>query len=182
MILFLMTSKRWFGNGVSTSLWKLVDKKLKQAFQKIKNEFSTVKDELDDHREAINQHDQELKEIYLLVEKMMEKQEEQQLILGNTHFFDVDVDLTAVERRILMLLYTTDYLLSLKDISVKLGVAVTVVEQFMDSLLTKGIPLLKQKSLDDKTYIQLDPKFKEMQAKKNILKMNKAYAQQFAER
>lgn len=162
----------WFSKGAVQALSKSLNKSLAKAFQKIKNEFSGIKEELDDHREAINQHDQELKEVYLLVEKMMERQEEQDMLTGARQQLHVDIALTTMERRLLLILYTSDYLLSLSDLADRLGAAQPVVEQLLEELTAKGVSLLRQTSLDQRVYIQLDPKFRAMQAKKNLFRLH----------
>jgi biotin operon repressor len=155
-----------------------LDNRTNLAFSKVKNDVDLITEELDDHREGINQHDEEIKEIYSLLEKLKDVQEEHSLILGNSHFSGLDMALTNIERRILLTLYTSEFLLTTEDLAKKLRLSEKVVSEFIDDLKEKGIPILRQKSLDNKIYLYLDQKFKDLQAKKNFLKLNDSLTKQ----
>lgn len=155
-----------------------VEEKTRDAFSTVKKEIDLITEELDDHREVINQHDEELKEIYSLLDKIKDIQEEHSLILGNSHFSGLDMALSNIERRILLTLYTSEFLLTIEELAKRLKLSEKVVSEFIDELKEKGIPILKQKSLDNKIYLYLDQKFKDLQAKKNFLKLNDSLTKQ----
>jgi biotin operon repressor len=149
-----------------------LDERAKQSFATVKKDLDIISEELDDHREVINQHDDEIRDMYVLLEKLKDQVEEHTLMLGNTHFLNLDVALTNMERRIMLVLYTSEYLLTLEDISKRLKLSEKVIQDFMDDLKEKGIPIHRQNSLDNKIYYYLDQRFKDLQTKKNFLKFN----------
>ncbi|RJQ16967.1 HTH domain-containing protein [Candidatus Woesearchaeota archaeon] len=155
--------------------------KLRLALQKlIKKHTITNSDvlrELDDYRELLNQHDEELKELYAMMDKFQEHQEELSMVLGNSHFFHLNVPLSVLEKKILMLLYASDFLLSASDVAHKLNLSEALVITYIEDLINKGIPVLKQQSLKSIVYYTLDSNFKRVQAKQNVLNSNPAYAQ-----
>jgi hypothetical protein len=151
---------------------KLLDRFIKNTF------FSSqLSQELDDHRESINQHEEELKELHALVEKLKENQEEHRLMLGNTHFFNTDLDLSYDEKRILMVLYASDFLLSAEDLAKKVSMDSYLITGYLEDLSLKGIPILKQKSLNNELFYTLDARFKALQAKQNLFKVNAVFNQ-----
>ncbi len=133
--------------------------------------------ELDDYRESINQHDDEIKELYSTIEKLREQMDEQKLMFGNKTVFDSSLNLTFEEKKLLLLLYASDFLLSKHDISNKLRIESCLVDSYFDDLALKGIPIIKQKSLNNEIFYSLDQKFKELQAKQNILQVTSVFSQ-----
>lgn len=149
-------------------------------FSKILNKTPFFRDlniELDDYRESINQHDEEIKELYETIEKLKEELEEHKMMLGNKPFFNSKLNLTYDEKRILLVLYASDFLLSKADIAKKLNIDPCLVDGYFDDLLLKGIPIIRQKSLNNEIFHSLDPKFKELQAKQNILQVTSLFSQ-----
>ncbi|MEM4260219.1 MAG: HTH domain-containing protein [Candidatus Woesearchaeota archaeon] len=167
-----------FNNRNLTKKIDDIDERIRNAFSSVKKDIDLMTEELDDHRDVINQHDEEIKEILSLLEKIKDTQEEHSLILGNTHFSGLDMALSNIERRILLSLYTSEFLLTIEELAKKLRLSEKVVTEFIDDLKEKGIPILKQKSLDNKVYLFLDQKFKDLQAKKNFLKLNDSLTKQ----
>lgn len=133
--------------------------------------------ELDDYRESINQHDEELRELYAMVDKLKENLEEHKLMLGTTSVFDTRLNLSYDEKRILLVLYANDCLLSAKDIAIKLSTDSLFVDNQLEHLTLKGVPIIKQKSLHNELFFSLDPRFKAIQAKENVLKVTSAFSQ-----
>jgi len=133
--------------------------------------------ELDDYRESINQHEEELRELYTVIEKLKEELDEHKLMLGNQTFFDTNLNLTFDEKRILLMLYASDCLLSKYDLSKKLRIDSCLIDGYFDDLSLKGVPIIKQKSLNNELFYSLDPKFKELQAKQNILQVTSVFSQ-----
>ena len=155
-------------------------RKIVEFTQKIikKTPFSKeLSEELDDHRESLNQHDEELKELYSTVEKLKESLEEHKIMLGNTSFFGPELNLSFDEKRILLILYANDCLLNAKDIARKLRMEYYIVDDLLDDLGLKGIPIIKQKSLHNEMFYSLHQKFKDLQAKENVLRITSAVSQ-----
>lgn len=132
--------------------------------------------ELNDYRETINQHEEELRELYAVLENLKDRQDEQQLLMGNTRLLGMNLDLSNLERRILILLYSSDLLLTARDIAVRIKIPEPMVIDYLETLSQKGIPLLKQQSLNNQIYYALDSRFKTMQAKQNFLRINPVYS------
>jgi len=151
----------------------------------IKSSFAKVKEELDEHLEAINESTNEIQanyehvlELDAKVEKLNEKMEQILMLLeGKTKESEEDrfhvQPLTLREQEVFAQLYLLDShnYLSYLDISHRIGLPTEMVKQLTQALLTKGV-LLQKKYQDDILVIQLDPEFRQYQAKTNALQIN----------
>ena len=157
---------------------ELLNKSLKQSFSQIYIEF-------EDHLNAINENTSEIQENYTFlcevdnkIAKLNERIDEIHDILTNLtgkktrkmpKFEDID-PLTTKEKTIFLNIYTEDKPITYAQLAAKLSIPITLARQYVTNLLEKGIPI--QKAFHKtRPYIYLDPKFKNLQAKKNILKI-----------
>lgn len=164
-------------------------KKPKDSDFQIKEALMTVKNELDGHLEALNENTSEIQtsyecmnEINDRLEKLAERVESIELFLQKyTHFsavekvFDVK-PLTKTEQNVFLVIYALEDekgLVSCADIIKKTGLPGYVVNDYITRLVEKGIPLLK-KYVNNTSYIRLNPEFKRIQAKENILMIDTA--------
>jgi len=78
--------------------------------------------------------------------------------------------LSQSEKKIFLILYTSEKMLSYKDLAFSSDIAEPLVSQYITSLIEKGVPLVKQ-YVDGKPLIGLTANFKEMQAKNNLVNL-----------
>ncbi len=153
------------------------DEKLKQAFKKIK-------EERDEHRESINQLTSELQtsfeyisDLEVKYEKIKEITDELQmfknsmLLNDKTHFSNIDLSLDEQKLFIIMYIFGEKEPLSFKFITQKLGANDMVVKALLSSLLDKKVPITREK-ISSELYFNLDPRFRELQTKENLIKIH----------
>ena len=151
----------------------------------LRESFEKIKEELEEHLETINQNTNEIQANYEFIqrleqrlEKINEKLEEIRIHLD---IIKEDVSkakdnfegtrLTTREQEVFLVLYTTTDFLSYKQIAKRVGLTESLVSNYATNLIEKGIPILK-KYINKVAYVKLDSRFKEMQAKENILEID----------
>jgi ribosomal protein S25 len=159
--------------------------KIDKINNSLKQSFSQIYAEFEDHLTAINENTSEIQENYSYtceidqkISKLNERIDEIHDILTNLtgkktrkmpKFEDID-PLTSKEKTIFLNIYTEHKPITYAQLATKLSIPISLARQHVTNLLEKGIPIQK---VFHKTrpYIYLDPKFKNIQAKKNILKI-----------
>jgi len=159
-------------------------KKPKDFDFELKEVLKSIKNELDEHLEAVNENTSEIQtsyecmnEINDKVEKLAERIEAIEIFLQKySNFtaieksFDIK-PLTKTEQNVFLVIYALEDekgLVSYIDIVKKTGLPGYVVNEYIARLMEKGIPLMK-KYINNIPYIRLNPEFKRLQAKENIL-------------
>ncbi len=162
-------------------------------FEKIRSEMkgivAQIQDELNDHLESINANSGELQinyeylsDVELKIDKLNEKIESIQMFLGMKKQEEAEknkITLTLREQEIFLSLYTSEKLLSLEQIARKIGLTEASVKNYIDSIISKGVPIIKR-YLGGNLQFVLDEEFRNLQAKENILEINEAIARQFS--
>jgi len=155
----------------------------------IKKSLEDVKEQVDDHLNAINENTNELqsnyeyaREIDLKINKLTERIDEISMITGlNQKQKKLEMPkLTTVEKEIFLALYKLceeKESATYKEISETVHLSETLVMNYITILIEKGVPIIKSYA-DDKTKIKLSSYFKNIQTKKNILKINEDISQQ----
>ncbi|MBI2135206.1 hypothetical protein HYU09_04385 [Candidatus Woesearchaeota archaeon] len=155
----------------------------------IKDDLNGIKNELNGYLEAINENTSEIQASYESMnglndkmEKLAERIERIELFLqSNSNFivegksFDIK-PLTKTEQHVFLVIYALEDekgLVSYTDISRKTGFPGYVVSEYIARLVEKGIPVIK-KYVNSMPYIKLNPDFKRLQAKENILMIDTA--------
>lgn len=161
-------------------LKKLSSSALADLDQSLKTSFSRVKEELDEHLEAINTNTNEIQtnyeylaELEKKVEKLNEKVERVlELLEGKKEepVYTID-ELTLREQEVFAALYASDAPLSYLDISHKIALPQDMIRQLIQSLLSKGVPIMKRYA-DDVLIVELDAEFKQHQAKTNQVQIS----------
>ena len=171
---------------------KLFFKKPKNGEFKLVDSLESVRKELDEHLEALNENTSEIQtnyecmnEINDKVEKLTERIESIEIFLQqHSNFtaieksFDVK-PLTHTEKDVFLVIYALEDergLVSCEQIRKKTGLAPYIVNEYLSRLVEKGIPLMK-KFVNGVSYIRLNPEFKRMQAKENLLMIDAAQKQ-----
>ncbi len=158
---------------------------LDQLNLNLKGAFSQIYEEFEDHLVAINETTSEVQENYAFmceldnkISKLNERIDEIHSILSRftgrktmkmPKFEDID-PLTPKEKLLFMNLYTEEKPITYERLAAKMSIPIPLLRQYITTLLEKGIPI--QKAFHKaRPYIYLDPKFKNIQAKTNILKI-----------
>src|SRR3989338_9446364 len=171
---------------------KFFFKKPKYSEFNLKEALESVRKELDEHLEALNENTSEIQtsyecmnEINDKVEKLAERVESIEIFLQqHSNFVAVERSfdikpLTQTEKDIFLVIYALEDekgLVSCDQIRKKTGLASYVVNEYLARLVEKGIPLMK-KFVNGASYIRLNPEFKRVQAKENILMIDAAQKQ-----
>lgn len=151
--------------------------KLDEFDKKIKAAFNSVREEMNDHLDSINQNTEEMQEqenrIIELEErfdKLKEQLDEMHMMLSKV-LSQKDISLNDSEKNVFMVLYAIEQTpLSYADISMRTGLTELAVKAHIFSMINKGIPII-EREIDGQSFFRLDRKFKELQAKENVLKI-----------
>lgn len=141
-------------------------------------EIQKIKHALEEHLSAINENTEEiqslfdyLNEIELKIDKVSQRLDHFQLSLGQPAEKIHIAPLTHFERKIFLVLYTEEMPLSQKEIVDRSGFSSDFVREGISSLIKKGIPL-QRSYFNEQIFIRLDPRFKELQAKENLINLS----------
>ena len=158
--------------------------KSKQFDFELKVTLNDIKKELNEHLDAINENTGEIQssygcmnEINDKLEKLAERVESIEIFLQQHSNFNAtqktfDIEpLTRTEQHVFLVIYALEDekgLVSHAEICKKTELPSYVVSEYIARLVEKGIPLMK-KYINNMAYIRLNPEFKRIQAKENIL-------------
>lgn len=155
---------------------------------KLNEILSQIQEEFEDHLSAINDNTNEIQanfeyiqRLEAKIDKMNERLDQVQLILKRLTGIDIkkehpfqNIDLTKEEKDVFLILYTQEEIrgcITYMDISKKLGISEELAKGYITNMIEKGVPIIKR-YINRKAYINIDPEFKEIQAKENILNIN----------
>ena len=157
--------------------------KLRDLESGIKKSFDSVKIELEDHLESINHSTREIQSIYdylseldAKIEKMNERIDELHMVMSPEIEERNSISLTNREQEVFMVLYSEEKII-LKEIAKKLGFTEEMVNKYIYNLISKGIPVLRAYNNETVSF-SIDLKFKDIQAKKNILNINESISRE----
>ena len=158
--------------------------------EQLKIEFRTslegIREEFDDHLESINENTGEIQANYeylcrldAKIEKLGEKIEQVQHTLARFTGVPVEEDeikeirLTAEEKEVFLIIYTSslEQPITYEDISKALKISTFLVRSYVTRLIEKNVPVVKT-YVRNTAFLSLDPRFKELQAKRNILQIS----------
>ncbi|MCK4670093.1 MAG: hypothetical protein KAT43_02725 [Nanoarchaeota archaeon] len=144
-----------------------------------------LRQELDEHLQAINENTSEVEMNYTYLIDMNKRLK---FLESKMHVFEKiltkltsekiseskpkKIKITKQEQDVFMIFYQSESALTYLDISEALRKSESFVRYFINSLIEKGVPITKH-LIKRKTYFILDPAFKELQTKKNILNIEK---------
>lgn len=159
---------------------------LRQMNAGIKAAFSKVKEEMDQHLDAINGNTNEIQACYeylaeldAKIEKLSERLDEIQFRLDPQPSFE-EISLTHREQEVFMVLYVEENPITAGEIAKRLGLSLEMVERYLVSLSAKGVPLLRT-FVNGRVYHSLDLKFKDLQARKNVLNISESLCAQLSQ-
>jgi len=161
---------------------------LKKLHKKFKDEILKVRCDLDEHLQSINESANEISANYEYtcqlernIEKLSERLDQIQMYLEmnsgmkfeQKKSFDVR-KLNRKEQEVFLVIYTLEEekgALTYDDIAQKLKISSHLAGNYVTALVEKGVPIIKR-YLNSKAYLKLDPEFKTLQAKENILQLS----------
>jgi hypothetical protein len=159
-------------------------KDIKDMQDGIKKAFFDVKEEMNVHLETINQNTSEIQAIYeylneldAKIEKLNERIDEIQMFVSPDEEDKFSIELTHREQEVFLILYSETGSIIAKDIGRKLGFTDEMVNRYIYNMISKGLPILRQFK-DGEMHISLDLKFKDLQARKNVLKIDESISKQ----
>ncbi len=158
-----------------------IDKRFKALDINLRNSFQKIKDELEDHLQTLNENTKEIENNYEFlceldnkIAKLTERIDDIHLMMTKIMNQASDqISLTEDEQKVFLILYTfgEETLLSFSDIARKLNMPELLVRKAISSMMIKGIPII-EKQIDKDSFFEIDSKFKEEQATKNIIKID----------
>jgi len=141
-------------------------------------ETAAIRKMLDEHLAAINDNTTEiqalfdyLQEIEIKVEKFSQRLDQTQLSLGIPKPKINVAPLNHIERKIFLVLYTEASLLTYPEIAQRTALSPSIMPECIATLIQKGVPF-KRSFFDSQLFVGLDPEFKELQAKENIINLS----------
>lgn len=157
------------------------NKKFHEFRDAVSKSVNDVKEELNDHREAINQNTNEVQSVYEYlcrldskIDKLIERLDELSLFFNDMNAIKqkkINIcELTRKEKEVFLVIYANDSI-TYKGIAKKLLLTENLVGCYITSLISKGVPLIKR-YVNNEIYLYLDPEFKAMQTKENIVEIS----------
>lgn len=141
-------------------------------------DFAAIRKMLEEHLAAINDNTGEiqalfdyLQELEIKVDKISQRLEQTQLDIGLPRLKPMVAPLNQMERKVFLVLYTEESMVSYPEIAQKANISASVIPECLSSLIQKGIPF-RRSFFENQLFLSLDPQFKEMQAKENIVNLS----------
>ena len=155
---------------------------------RISAEFTKIKHEFEEHLQAINENSNEIAANYEYIcevenklDKLSERIDQIQMYLASTSGINIvkskSFDVKRLNRReqeVFLVIYTLEEekgSITYADIAQKLGISEQLAVNYVTSIIEKGVPIIKR-YINLKPHLNLDPEFKTLQAKENILQLS----------
>lgn len=155
--------------------------------QQFKVIFSQIKEKFEDHLMSINENTNEIQanceylcELDTKIEKLNERLDQMQIFLQK-HGLEVQekpdfkiASLTKREQEVFLVLYTLDGTkdkITYADVARRTGLTEELAMGYIDNIKRKGVPIVR-KHKHSKAYLKLNPYFRTLQAKQNILNLD----------
>ncbi|MBI2558647.1 hypothetical protein HYW20_04960 [Candidatus Woesearchaeota archaeon] len=155
--------------------------------KRLRFEFASIRQEFEEHLQAINENTNEIAsnyeytcELESKLDKLSERVEQIQMHLTESGVsitkrdkFDVK-RLNRREQEVFLVIYTLEEekgSVTYSDIAAKLNISEHLASSYVTSLIEKGVPIMKR-YVHSKPYLRLDPEFKTLQTKENILQLS----------
>lgn len=165
-----------------------IDIELSRIKKKLSEEIIKIREEIEEHLLAINENTNEIAanyehtcELERKIDKQSERIDQIQLYLesnSNPNFSKGNIlDVRRLDRReqeVFLVIYTLEEeigYISYSDIASKLHMSEQLAGSYVTSLIEKGVPLIKR-YINAKPFFRIDPEFKTLQIKENILQLS----------
>jgi len=141
----------------------------------MKLEFEQIRTALEEHLSSINENSSEIQALFDFLHQLEVKVDKlsmriDQMQMSSPEKISVS-PLDHTEKKIFLILYTEETPLSFDEIAVRANLPKSIVPDCVSNLILKGIPL-QRSSYNNKLFLQLEPTFKELQAKENIINLS----------
>ncbi len=150
----------------------------KEPLKTLHLELRSVRHIIDDHLRSINENTSEiqvlfdyLQQIEKKVDKLSQRLDHVQLAQGKIPEKPFISSLNHAEKKIFVIMYTEPLALSCEEISRKTNFSQAFVGESISSLISKGVPLHRS-FVQDQFFFSLEPWFKELQAKENLVNLS----------
>jgi DNA-binding MarR family transcriptional regulator len=157
--------------------------------------FEDIREELDEHLNAINENTNEISanheylcELDYKINKLSERIDQLQLFLEQNLGFKAQKQpkyqlkpLTNNEQDVFLVLYTLEEkkgAVSYADIAKRTGLSEELVGSYITRMIEKGVPIIKR-YINNEPFLRLDPQFKRLQAKENLLGLSQKMISSF---
>jgi len=146
----------------------------------LRQSFHEVRAEMDDHLDAINQNSSEvnalhafLEQINAKIDKVSDRVDELSFLLSPEKTDFSSIRLTRQEQEVFLVLYSLEGPLTPEQVGQKLGLSRQLAAQYLYNLQLKGVPMVAR-NWKGELFYSLDLKFKDLQARKNVLRISEA--------
>jgi DNA-binding CsgD family transcriptional regulator len=154
------------------------EKELRDAFNKIKQEMNDHLDSINENTSEISANNNQLIHIEKMIGKLNERLDDFEVRLSELTGEKLlrardfsNITLSSREKEVFLVLYSrTGDLLGFREISKILGHTEETIRKQIESMINKGIPIVK-KYFDNNVYLILDADFRNLQAKENIISL-----------
>ena len=127
------------------------------------NEFVAIRKMLEEHLAAINDNTAEvqalfdfLQELEIKVEKVSQRLDQTQLSLGIPKPKTSIAPLNQMERKIFLVLYTGEALMTYQEIAEKAELSPSIIPECISSLIQKGVPF-RRSFFENQLFVGLEP-------------------------
>lgn len=142
----------------------------------LRRSFNDVRVEMDDHLSAINQNTSEVENLYSFLhdleakmDKLSERVDEISMMLSPEKGIDFStIRLSRQEQEVFLVLYGLEGPMTPAQVGKKLGLSQQLAAQYLYNLQLKGIPMVAR-NFNGELFYSLEMKFKDLQARKNLL-------------
>lgn len=146
----------------------------------LRRSFHEVRSEMDEHLTDINQNSSEVQALHSFLEqlnakidKVSDRVDELSFLLSPEKTDFSNIRLTRQEQEVFLILYSIDGPLTPEQVGRKLGLSRQLTAQYLYNLQLKGIPMIAR-NWKGELFYSLDLKFKDLQARKNVLHIPEA--------
>jgi len=156
--------------------------KIRAAFEKLKKEMDVHLNTINDNSIEIEANYEYLCKLEEKIDKLSEKVEQLQLLIAesssrNEKEFNVE-PLNLREQEVFLALYLADGFVKYSNIAGQLGLPEQLVKNYVTALIHKGVPIIKKYQNGD-TFIMLEPEFRKVQTRENILNISPELVKEF---
>ena len=142
----------------------------------MQEKLSLIRAALEEHLLAINENSGEIQALFDYLQEMDAKMDALHSRLDSLQIDAQDksqevLPLNEYERQVFVVLYTAEGYLGFSEISQRCNMPASLVQEHLRSLTSKGIPITRTLS-DKQILVQIDVKFKERQAKENVVNLS----------
>jgi len=156
--------------------------------RKLRAELAKIRHEFEEHLQAINENTNEIAanyecvcEIESKLDSLSERVDRIQMYLESNYGASMakrtNLDVKRLNRReqeVFLVIYTLEEekgSVTYSDIAERLNISEQLAGNYVTSVIEKGVPIIKR-YFDSKPHLRLDPEFKTLQAKENILQLS----------